>query len=222
MPDFVSYRPVRVESNIQSTPFMSQIPIFQGPYFSEVSEASEPVQTSQKAFSWTSGGATETPYSYKTVTTQQTVGQETPSPYKNANLGEALRRSADYARTHAKDKSSHQCAKYVSDALEQSGISGFNRQHGWNYDKVVSSLGMQEVTGQQTYMKGDIAVTKTNDGTGHVAICNKDGASINDSDAWSSDFNSSAHPYEKSRITYAKIFRAKQGLKLIKKAKYGY
>lgn len=218
MPNFVNYKPIEINTpKIKKTSIAISGPLDN--YLAAISQTSnasnsessqETPKVEFETFQWKSGGSKDKPYSYEYFTSTQN---------SNSSLAQALRQSADYAKAHAGSKTSHRCAEFVSNALEQSGITGFQRQHGWNYDKVTAQLGMQDITGQQTYKKGDIAVTKTNDGTGHVAICNRDGASINDKDAWSSDFNSSAHPYAKSRIEYARVFRAQQGVKLIKRNK---
>ena len=218
MPDYIKYKTISVP-HVTTTPFSIQGPLDMFLQEIQPTQSQETFQTETTSnnpisFQWTSGGIKEKPY---TQASSQITYFQSETPTTNSALNQALRQSADYAKSNVKSKSTHRCAHYVSNALEAAGITGFSREDGKNYDKVVSQLGMRDVTGESTFKKGDIAVTKTNDGTGHVAICNRDGASIDDKDAWSSDFNSRAHPYSPNRISYAHVFRAQNGIKLIKR-----
>lgn len=154
--------------------------------------------------------------------------------HKNSVLADKLAKAADYAMQHKENKSTHNCASYVSNALEAVGLN-IKRRDGWKYNDTAKELGMHKIVDlkgddykkdTQTYKKGDVIVThKNNNSWGHVAICNRDGATLNDSTAWISDFTSRGVPYSRG-VDSVEVFRAEKGgiikkLQQIRKGAYG-
>lgn len=138
-------------------------------------------------------------------TTPITKSTNTPIP-TNLNLkGWDLQKTLQHLRSHAHEKSTHWCARYVRQALEAGGLVGFRVGDAKDevQKKTLESIGFSriaeavddDVTKGYTPQAGDIAITYTNGSH----------ASMYDGTRWISDF----------RQNGLDVFRKRKGNKAI-------
>lgn len=141
-----------------------------------------------------------------------TTSANTPIP-TNLNLkGWDLQKTLQHLRSHAHEKSTHWCAKYVRQALEAGGLVGFRVGNAKDevQKKTLESIGFsrvaeamdEEVTKGYIPQAGDIAITYTNGNH----------ASMYDGTRWISDFRqNSIDVYRNRKGNKAIIYRRISG-----------